>query len=159
MLVLYREPLTNMNMKDRSTDSGTKTTDYCALVVFQDTAITATRKPDVTDKKVCRRLAETLPCQEITDWFKSKDRPSLDTDMKISSQTDETELLAQTTRQFIINASRCAIAENRDETHFTSAAANALVTKRCSPMKKVGLLPVTPHPVTKYSTVCSALRN
>ena len=68
-------------------------------------------------------------------------------------------LLAQTTRQFIINASRCSIAENREEIQFTWAAANALVTEKSSPMKKIGFLPVIPHSVTSYSTVYSALRN
>ena len=66
---------------------------------------------------------------------------------------------AQRRRLFIINASRCAIAKNRDETYFTWAAANALITNRCSPMKKVGFLPVIPHSVTNYSTVYSTLRN
>ena len=34
-----------MNMKDRSLTSGTKTTDYCALVPFQVAGGTLTRKP------------------------------------------------------------------------------------------------------------------
>ena len=76
-----------MNMKDRSSTSSTKTTDYCALVIFQDTDDTLTQEPDVTDKKISRKLTETLPCQELTPWFKSKDRPSLPTDMKIASET------------------------------------------------------------------------
>ena len=49
--------------------------------------------------------------------------------------------------------------KNRDETYFAWAAANALITNRGSPMKKVGFLPVIPHSVTNYSTVYSALRN
>ena len=58
-----------------------------------------------------------------------------------------------------MNASRCAIGESRDKTYFTWAAANALITNQCSPMKKVGFVPVIPHSVTNYSTVSSALRN
>ena len=99
-----------MNMKDRSSISSTKTTDYCALVVFQDADDTLTRKPDVSDEKISRRLTETLPCQELRLWFKSKDRPSLPTGMKITSETDKIELSSQSRRQFIINANRCAIA-------------------------------------------------
>ena len=49
--------------------------------------------------------------------------------------------------------------KNRDETYFTWAAANALITNRGSPMKKVGFLPVIPHSVINYSTVYSALRH
>ena len=96
----------NMNKKDRSSISSTKTIDYCALVVFQDADDTLTRKPDVTDEKISRRLTETLPCQELRLWFKSKDRPSLPTGMKITSETDKIELSSQSRRQFIINANR-----------------------------------------------------
>ena len=106
-----------------------------------------------------RRLTGILPRQEIIPWFKSKERPSLDSAMQISSLTDESALLAQTTRQFIINASRCSIAENREETQFTWAAANALLTEKSSPMKKIAFLPVIPHSVTSYSAVYSASRN
>ena len=45
------------------------------------------------------------------------------------------------------------------KTYFTWAAANALITNPCSPMKKVGFLPVIRHSVTNYSTGYSALRN
>ena len=68
-----------MNMTGRSSISGTKMADYCAVVVFQDADDTLTRKPDVTDKEISRRLTETQPCQELTPWFKSKDRRSLPT--------------------------------------------------------------------------------
>ena len=112
-------------MKDRSSTSGTKTADYCVLIFFQDADDTLTQKPDVTDEKISRRLTETLPCQELRRWFKSKDRPSLPTDMKITSETDKIELSSQSRRRFIIYPSRCTIAENRDETYFTWAAANA----------------------------------
>ena len=117
-----------MNMKDISSTSATKAANYCALVVFQDADDTLTRKPDVTDEKTSRRLTQTLPCQELTPWFERKDRPSLPTDMKITSETDKIELSSQSRRQFIINASRCAISENHDETYFTWAAVNALIT-------------------------------
>ena len=147
------EAFDNMNMK------GTKTTVCCTLAVFQDADDTLTQKPDVNDKKISTRLTETLPCQELTPWFKSKDRTSLPTDMKIISQTDKIELSSQSRKQFIINAGRCAIAENRDEAYYTWAAANALITNRCSPMKKVGFLPVVPRSVTNYSTVYSALQS
>ena len=60
----------NMNMKDSSLTLGTKTTDYCAVVVFQDADDTLTSKPDMTDKKISRRLIEILPCQELTPWSK-----------------------------------------------------------------------------------------
>ena len=149
----------NISIKDRSSISGTKTTDYCALAVFQDADDTLTRKPDVTNEKTSRKLTKTLPCQESTPWFKSKHRPSLPTNMKITSETDKIELSSQSRRQFIINASRCAFAENRDEMCFTWAAANLLITNRCSPMKKLDFLPVIPHSVTNYSTMYSALRN
>ena len=92
---------------------------------FQDADDTLTQKPDVTDEKISRRLTETLPCQELKRRFKSKDRPSLPTDMKITSETDKIELSSQSRRQFIIYPSRCTTAENRDETYFTWAAANA----------------------------------
>ena len=147
------EAFDNMNMK------GTKTTVCCTLAVFQDADDTLTQKPDVNDKKISTRLTETLPCQELTPWFKSKDRTSLPTDMKIISQTDKIELSSQSRKQFIINSGRCAIAENRDEAYYTWAAANALITNRCSPMKKVGFLPVVPRSVTNYSTVYSALQS
>ena len=52
----------NMNMKGRYPILGTKTTDYCALVVFQDADDTLTQQTDVTDYKISRRLMETLPC-------------------------------------------------------------------------------------------------
>ena len=55
-----------MNMKYRSSNSGNKTTDYCALVVFQYADDTLTRKPDVTDEKISRRLMKTQTRQEIT---------------------------------------------------------------------------------------------
>ena len=77
--------------------------------------------------------------------------------MKITYKTDKTELLSQSRRQFIINASRCEIAKKRDETYFTWAAANALITNRSLPMKKLGFLPVMPHAVTNYSIMHSAL--
>ena len=79
--------------------------------------------------------------------------------MKVTSETDKIELSSQGRRQFIINAVRCAIAENRDENYFTWAAANALITNRCSPIMEVDFFPVIPHSVTNYSTVYSALRN
>ena len=84
----------NMSIKDRSSTSGTKAADYCTLVAFQDADDTLTWKPDVTDEKVSRRLMETLSCQELTSWFKSKDRPSL----KITSETDKIELSSQSRR-------------------------------------------------------------
>ena len=34
---------------------------------------------------------------------------------------------------------------------FTWTATNALIRNLCSPMKKIGFLPVIPHPVTSYS--------
>ena len=34
---------------------------------------------------------ETMSCQELTPWFKSKDRPSLPTDIKITFETDMTK--------------------------------------------------------------------
>ena len=43
--------------------------------------------------------------------------------------------------------------------YFTWAASNALITNRCSAMKKVGFLLVIPYSVTNYITVYSALRN
>ena len=148
-----------MNMKDRSSASDTKMTNHCTLVVFQDADDTLTQKRDVTDKEISRRLTETLPCQELTPWFKSEGRPSLPTNMKITSETDKIELSSQSRRQFIINASKCAIAENHLETYFTWAATNAPITDLYSSMKKVGFLPVIPHLVTNCSTVYSALRN
>ena len=54
----------NTNMKDRSSTSGTKSIGYCDLAVFQDADNTLTRKPDVTDEKISRRMTETLLCQE-----------------------------------------------------------------------------------------------
>ena len=39
----------NMNMKDKPSASGTKTTDCCALVLFQDATEKVTRKPDILD--------------------------------------------------------------------------------------------------------------
>ena len=39
----------NMNMKDKSSVSGTKATEYCALVLFQDATEKVTRKPDILD--------------------------------------------------------------------------------------------------------------
>ena len=50
-------------MKDRSSTSGTKSIGFCDLAVFQD-ADTLTRKPDVTDERISRRMTETLLCQE-----------------------------------------------------------------------------------------------
>ena len=44
----------------------------------------------------------------------------------------------QTKQQFIMNASRCAVEEYREEVNVTWAAANALVTEKNSPLKKVG---------------------
>ena len=38
----------NTNMRNRSSTSGTKTTDYCALVVFQDTDDTLTRNKKIS---------------------------------------------------------------------------------------------------------------
>ena len=137
-----------MNMKDRSSISGTKIADYCALVFFfQDASDRLTQKAGVTDEKISRRLTEALPCQELRPWFKSKDKPNLPTDMSITSETDKIELSSQCRREFTVNASRCTIAENRDETCFTWAAANTLITNRCSSMKKVGFLPVIPYSV------------
>ena len=48
--------------------------------------------------------------------------------MKITSEIDKIELSSQSRRQFIFNVSRCAIAENCDETYFTWPAANDLIT-------------------------------
>ena len=53
-------------MKYRTSNSGTKTTDYCALVAFQYDDDTLTQKPDVTDEKISRRLTKTQPRPEIT---------------------------------------------------------------------------------------------
>ena len=113
----------------------------------------------MTDAKISKRLTETLPYQELTPWFKSKDRPSLTANMKITSETDKIELSSQSRRHFIINTSRCAIAENCYETYYTWSATNALITNLCSPTRKIGLPPVISHSVTKYSTVYSTLRN
>ena len=109
----------NMNMKDRSSTLGAKTTNYCTFVVFQDGGHTYTRKPDVTGEKISRRLTETLPCQILTPWFKSQDRPRLPIDMKITSETDKIELSSQRRAQFIINSSRCVIAQHDDEKYLT----------------------------------------
>ena len=70
-------------------------TNHCTLVVFQDADDTLTQKRYVTDKEISRRLTETLPYQELTPWFKSEDRPSLPTNMKITSETDKIELSTQ----------------------------------------------------------------
>ena len=37
-------------------------------------------------------FSRILPCQELTPLFKSKDRPSLPTDMKVTSETGKIEL-------------------------------------------------------------------
>ena len=79
--------------------------------------------------------------------------------MKITSWTDKIELSSQSSRQFIINSSRSAIGENCHETYFTWAAANALITNWCSPMKKVSFVPVISCSVANYSTTYSTLRN
>ena len=136
----------NMNMRDKSSSSGTKTTDYCALVLFQEISEKVTRKPDIPEgRKIVERLTEALPCQIISPWSKSKDRPSLDADMPLASVTDDSEYTIQTKRQFIIDATSV----DAGETEFTWAAANALVTEKDPPLKKVGFLPVNPHSVTE----------
>ena len=57
------EVFDDMNMKDRSSTSGTKTTDYCALVLFEDADDILTRKPNITDEEISRSLMQTLLCQ------------------------------------------------------------------------------------------------
>ena len=57
------EAFDDMSMKDRSSTSDTKTTDYCALVLFDDADDILTRKPDVTDEEISRSLTQTLLCQ------------------------------------------------------------------------------------------------
>ena len=100
----------NMNMKDKTSASGTKTTDYCALVLFQDATEKVTRKPDILDaEKISQRLTEALSCQIIKPRFKGKDRPSLDINMPIASVADDSEYMIQTNKQFIIETTRCAL--------------------------------------------------
>ena len=54
----------NMDMKDKSSASGTKTTEYCAVVLFQDGTEKVTRKPDKLDaEKISQRLTEALSCK------------------------------------------------------------------------------------------------
>ena len=117
-------------MKHRSSTSGTKMTDYCALVSFQNAGDTLTQKPDVTDEKIGGRLTETLPCQEVTTWFKSKDRPSFPTDMNITSETDKIKLSSQGRRKFIINASRFAV-------HFYLEAIMCVPCLECKSSRKI----------------------
>ena len=51
----------NMNMKDKSSASWTKITDYRALVSFQDATEKVTRKPDTRCWKIS--LTEVLSCK------------------------------------------------------------------------------------------------
>ena len=78
--------------------------------------------------------------------------------MQLSSKADDNELVMQTRQQFIMNGSRCAVEEYREEVNVTWAAANALATEKDSPLKNVGFLPVIPYQITQYSTVYSDLR-
>ena len=48
------------NMKDKSSASGTKTTDYCTLVLFQDATEKVTREPDILDAE---KISQALSCK------------------------------------------------------------------------------------------------
>ena len=81
-------------MMDKSSISGTKTTDYCALVISQDSTDEVKRNPSIPKgRKLCGRLTEILPCQKTTPWFKTKDRPRLPDNMQLSSKADDNELV------------------------------------------------------------------
>ena len=108
----------NMNLKDRSSISGMNITDHCALVLYQDATCLVTRKPVMQEGQkghFYNCLTESLACQKINPWFKCKERPCLEADMKISlPKADETELNLQMKRQFIINTSHCAFTEHNN---------------------------------------------
>ena len=81
-----------MNMRARSSVSGSYSANHCALVLYQDATDKMIRKPALQEKGYFTNcLTKSLPCQRLTHWFKNQGRPHLEPHMKISvTNADET---------------------------------------------------------------------
>ena len=84
-----------MNMRDTCSISGTKTTDHCALVIFQDSTNEGNRKPSIPKGQKLWSIDRNFAMSKITPWFKTKDRPRLPDNMQLSSKVDDNELVRQ----------------------------------------------------------------
>lgn len=155
----------NFDFEDSSSLSGKSSTHDTAMVLFQDISSSPVGKPDVSttglEKRSCK-LKTKLSCQKLKFHPKPIVKPSLPDDFKVAEDDglylSDTALKNAESREFFISFVRCGQPDNAGNLPCWGAF-HALISQSHIPLKKVGFLPVIPHPVTDYSTVYTALRN
>ncbi len=157
----------NSDYADKSSLSGTESSHYAALVLFQDATVNKPLfKPPVSSTGLSRTkpiLKSKLPCQEVPHHAKPVVRPTLPQDMLLHPENEQVTILDMKTartkatkQDFLISLIR--LGASPKDPHIW-AAVHTLVSSAVVPMMRVGFLPVIPRPITQSSTVRHCLSN
>ncbi|KAL8619946.1 hypothetical protein ACOMHN_015228 [Nucella lapillus] len=158
----------NSDYADKSSLSGTESSHYAALVLFQDATVSnPLQKPSVSSTGLSRAepvLQTKLPCQEVSPHAKPAFRPALPLDMLLHPENKEMTLLDMQTarnvankREFLISLIR--LGDSEGDPPQIWAAVHTLVSSAVVPMMRVGFIPVVPRPITQRATVRHCLTN
>ncbi len=157
----------NSDYADKSSLSGTESSHYAALVLFQDATVSRPlHKPPVSSTGLSHNdsiLQRSLPCQEVPAHVKPVVRPVLPPDMMLHPENKQAMLLDMQTAknkaaktEFLI--SLICLGESVEDPHIW-AAVHTLVSLAVVLIMRVGFLPVVPKPITERATIRHCLSN
>ena len=131
------------------------------MTLFQIKPVQPSSKPFKSSVQLQLSDMSTLQCQKIKPFISKKDKVPLDSftvrnklftaDCKSSSSNDLSFILSCLRSGFVHS-------ENLDLIP-TWAGCRSLLSNSRVTLMHVGFLPYIPHPVTDYSTICTALHN
>ena len=162
--------LDNLDFKDNSSLSGTKSDHVTMLVAYQEARVPSESKPSVSTMNlgdITTRLPDTLPCQEVPYKPKPTSKPQLPPSFTLVGDNYDSNvdmhgaITKADVREAALSLIRCGypLDSEADACLPTWGGSHALVSKATVPLSRVGFLPVIPKPVTQYATVYKALQN
>lgn len=158
---------------NEATLSGMGGTHDTVTVVFQDDSTSHQRKPKVSEAGVDhgpKSFKANLKCQQLKEFYKPSKRPELPECYKVPLTHSERSALLYDVRT-IDTAWLLGRLDfgNLDSHHVSTkpkcqemptwSAANSILSSETLLCKRVGFLPVLPHPVTRYDVVYTAMKN
>lgn len=158
---------------DESTLSGMGGSHDTVTVLFQEAGSLTPTKPRLGETSIHhgpKAFHANLPCQELKPFFKPSKKPDLSDEYKVSNShpvkhdllnevrvKDTAWLLARL--DLGERESQKVTVKPPDQKMPIWSATNSVLTDEDIPVKRVGFLPVLPHPVTQYDAVYTAMKN
>lgn len=159
---------------DEATLSGIGSTHDTVAVLFQEKSNDIHKKPQISNTNVVRGekvLQTILPCQQLKEFFKPAQKPTIPLDYIIDQ-----ELYKMNDRAYDLIAKKDAVwsvlrlnLPNASDSHVKPvcseqlvpswSAFNSIVTCETVNLSIVGFIPIIPYPVSEYSTVYTVLKN